>query len=62
MYIYDRWGNLVFQTSDPDEGWDGNFSSGKAAPADVYVVKILAKSAYREDKEYDFTKTVTLVR
>jgi len=23
MKVYSRWGNLVFQTSDPDINWDG---------------------------------------
>ena len=23
--VFDRWGNRVFQTADPDFGWDGNF-------------------------------------
>ncbi len=35
MQIFDRWGNLVFETNDVNEGWNGNgFSSG------IYVYKI----------------------
>ena len=29
--IYDRWGHLVFQTTDPEEGWDGSFK-GQMVP------------------------------
>lgn len=34
--IYNRWGKLVFQSTDPMQGWDGK-SEGAAAPSDVYV-------------------------
>ncbi len=33
--IFNRWGQLVFEGTDP-EGWDGHHD-GKAAPADVYA-------------------------
>lgn len=33
--VYNRWGNLVYDNSDPDKGWDGNFNN-KPAPAGVY--------------------------
>lgn len=39
--VYDRWGELVFQTTDKNSGWDGSFK-GKAALAGVYVYYITA--------------------
>ena len=36
LRVYDRWGVLMFDTSDPTQGWDGNYN-GKPAPSDVYV-------------------------
>lgn len=27
--IYDRWGHIVFQTADPEEGWDGTYKDQK---------------------------------
>lgn len=41
MYIYDRWGELIFTNenfapNDPDLGWDGYFNDGRAEPG-VYV-------------------------
>jgi gliding motility-associated-like protein len=36
MAIYDRYGNMVFRTSDPDKGWDGTFHGAKS-PAGSYV-------------------------
>ena len=34
--IYNRWGQLVFETKDPKLGWDGTIN-GTPAPTDVYV-------------------------
>jgi gliding motility-associated-like protein len=36
MKIYNRWGELIFQTTDPDRGWDGTIN-GKAAPPGTYI-------------------------
>lgn len=37
--IYSRWGEKVFETTDPNGGWDGRFKNENAA-SDVYVWKI----------------------
>jgi len=34
--IYNRWGQLVFESYDPNLGWDGTFE-GEALPADVFA-------------------------
>jgi gliding motility-associated-like protein len=34
--IYDRWGQLLFQTSNENEGWDGKYK-GVKQPLDTYV-------------------------
>ncbi|PCH66170.1 MAG: hypothetical protein COC01_08795, partial [Bacteroidetes bacterium] len=36
MTIYDRWGEKLFETSDPAVGWDGTYK-GKPMPSGVYV-------------------------
>lgn len=35
--IYSRWGELIFKTTDPMEGWDGNTSGDNGASVGVYV-------------------------
>jgi len=41
--IFDRWGNMVFETKNISEGWDGTFH-GKPQPLGVYVYEIEAVS------------------
>jgi len=36
MLIFDRWGNVVFKSSEPEDGWNGTFS-GHASESGVYV-------------------------
>jgi gliding motility-associated-like protein len=36
LRIYDRWGKLVFETTDPLEGWDGT-RNGSTCPAGQYI-------------------------
>ena len=41
-WIYNRWGRLVYEWSDPMKGWDGNIGGKKAAPgAYFYIIKAL---------------------
>lgn len=45
--IFNRWGNLVFQTSDIDEGWDGSYK-GVPQPFGVFVYEIEAQTSNGE--------------
>ncbi len=40
MVIYDRGGRKLFETTNPDEGWDGRFHGGNFADEGVYVYYI----------------------
>ena len=52
--IYNRWGELVYQSSDltalndTSKGWDGSYQ-GKLQPADVFVYYISAKDNFNKD-------------
>jgi gliding motility-associated-like protein len=37
--IFDRWGLLIFQSTNLDQGWDGTYKGGKCQQ-DVYVYKV----------------------
>ena len=39
LKIFNRWGEIVFYTDDPKEGWNGSFN-GLISPSDVYVIQI----------------------
>ena len=40
--IFDRWGQLIFETEDINEGWDG-YIAGKEANPGVYVYVVNSK-------------------
>jgi gliding motility-associated-like protein len=38
LRIWNRWGELVFESADPDDGWNGRkFNTGREEPQGVYV-------------------------
>lgn len=41
--IYNRWGELVFETNDPEIGWDGKYK-GVLQQADTYAYVVVAKA------------------
>lgn len=43
MIIYDRWGQLLFETDDVNKRWDGTFL-GKKVATGTYMYKISAAS------------------
>jgi gliding motility-associated-like protein len=57
MTIFNRWGELLFATSDPDKGWDGT-SKGITIPEGVYIYYIRATNLRGEPFEYKGTITV----
>ena len=40
MQVFDRWGNLVFESNSHTQGWDGYDRNGALMPAGVYVYKL----------------------
>ncbi|MBS1555831.1 MAG: PKD domain-containing protein [Bacteroidetes bacterium] len=42
LLIYNRWGELLFESKEATRGWDGYYN-GKLCPQDVYVYKLTAK-------------------
>lgn len=43
MFIFDRWGTLIFESRDRNIGWDGYDKNGRALPAGVYVYKLVLR-------------------
>lgn len=40
MQVFDRWGNLIFESNNSTIGWDGYDQHGKLLPMGVYVYKL----------------------
>ncbi len=60
MMIFDRWGELIFQSDDITKGWDGKANHGdKIAEQGVYVYKIGLRDF--SQKYHDYTGHVTLL-
>lgn len=59
LRIFDRWGQMVFETTDPTEEWDGNVN-GKPAPSGVYVWE--ADGFCLNGQRFQKTGNVTLIR
>lgn len=61
MQIYNRWGELVFQTSDPNIGWNGSkMNSGQPLQAGVYTC--LVRYIDPRGREVELTGYATLIR
>lgn len=58
FYILNRWGSIVFRTSNPDEFWDGK-QDGQTAPLGVYVYYL--KYSTDNDIESEEKGTFSLV-
>ncbi|HEY8402195.1 MAG TPA: T9SS type B sorting domain-containing protein [Cytophagaceae bacterium] len=41
--IFNRWGQLIYSSTDINEGWDGKFK-GVVQNSDVYVYKVKVKT------------------
>lgn len=58
-YIFNRWGQKLYEWTDPAEGWDGTFN-GKDVSEGTYFVLVKAKGA--DGREYNIRKDVNLLR
>lgn len=60
MQVFNRWGQVIFETSNIDgRGWDGRFNN-KAQPMGVYVYQIDVE--FVNERKESFSGNVTLLR
>lgn len=53
MVLFDRWGNLMYETNSLDEPWDGKAAGGKdIAQIDIYVYHIVLRDVYLQTRRY----------
>ncbi len=61
MLIWDRWGELIFQTTDPYEGWNGKKNNvGRDEPNGVYIV--LVNYTGPRGNSFEIKEFATLIR
>ncbi len=57
--IYNRWGNMVFSTTDKSQGWDGKFK-GVDQPIEVYIYTV--SGVLKNGKKVRQNGNITLIR
>jgi gliding motility-associated-like protein len=63
--VFNRWGELMFETNDPDAAWDGTNMNGEPQPAATYVYYINATVIDNETQEKETRSirgNITLIR
>ena len=63
MIIYDRWGNIIYKTSDPTQPWNGGYHNNPSREdkiPGVYVYRITVRGINCHETVY--TGRVTLLR
>jgi gliding motility-associated-like protein len=62
IWIFDRWGNLIFTTNDINEGWDGSVQGrgGDLVQIDTYVWKVKLTDVF--DKRHTYIGHVSVVK
>jgi gliding motility-associated-like protein len=63
LMIFNRWGELIFESFDINEGWDGTYM-GNEVQIDVYVWKLdwLSTNSQEQKTKNERTGTVSLIR
>ena len=60
LLIYNRWGEIIWESNDVSVGWDGTYV-GQMAPAGVYTWIIRTKGLLDDDK-YTYNGHINLLR
>ena len=50
LLIYNRWGELIFESHDASVGWDGNYGSTACIPG-TYSWKIEVKTSENDERK-----------
>ena len=58
FYVYNRWGQVIFETDQIEDGWDGTFK-GQLSPEGVYVYHFVFENS--EGSEVDRRGSITLL-
>ncbi len=60
--IFNRWGEILYQSDDPDFGWTGNYANGdQYIPDGIYFYRVTIRDT-RNDVNHRYEGHITLVR
>jgi gliding motility-associated-like protein len=59
--IFNRWGELIWETHNVSFGWDGSYNDGMKSPDGIYTWKLTFKTMNNDEKLMK-TGHVTLIR
>lgn len=64
IFIYDRWGELIYNGIEKDNGWNGKLKNGTIAPEGTYVYIVQSHNLLQTNikKEFNLRGTVNLIR
>lgn len=62
LQIYNRWGQLIFESNDVNEGWNGTNQAGRVAPDGLYVWRLHYTSCEPSDPTKLATGHITIMR
>jgi len=51
LYLFNRWGELIWESHDVSVGWDGTYNNGMKVPDGVYTWKIKFKRLQNDEKQ-----------
>jgi gliding motility-associated-like protein len=60
LFIFNRWGELIWENHDPEIGWDGTYN-GKIVQGGMYTWKARVKDLYNDDK-LEFNGSINIMK
>ncbi len=62
LYIFNRWGEIIWESHDASVGWDGTFGMNGTKCQDGVYTYVIGFKAINDDKKYELNGHITLVR
>ncbi|MBL1280210.1 MAG: gliding motility-associated C-terminal domain-containing protein [Fluviicola sp.] len=60
LFVYNRWGELIWESHDPSQGWDGTYK-GRIIKNDTYIWTATVKNPYA-DERINFSGHVSILK
>jgi gliding motility-associated-like protein len=63
LYVFDRWGNMLFETTDYNASWDGKYkTTGEFVPVGTYTWRMVVGDKANEKDRHESFGSVTVIR